>query len=515
MAAGSAEATERRFDAIVVGAGASGGLAASLLCEAGRDVLLLDASHGASLWRKPVRKLTNALIGAVADPRMLNVVPPRAINAGRKVLRIVGGTRQPIQTSCFAWERMPGAFVDDVDFPYETPADRPFNWIRAHALGGRMIIPGHGRQYYRLGQSDLAPHDGQSPCWPLAEGELDPWYSLVENRLGLAGRREGIESPPDSEIARTLEPTADEAKLIEAIQARWPRATPILSRYAPPLDSIGTAATTQRLWCHTGAIAQKMLTDGSGRISGVAWYDIGSKRQKTAHAPIVFLCASTLESTRILLQSGLGTQSGTLGCNLMDHMMLKAEGIGPRLVDGGAIEPGRCVYLPRFDLRDGASDGDRGFGVQLYQSTAGERSWFTAVAFSETTPRPENRVTLDGARKDAYGNPTLRIDFRYSEAEHRRAQKMRSALKELADLAGASLQSMDETPAVPGTSVHECGTARMGSDASSSVLNTYNECWDARGLYVPDGASFPSQGAQNPTLTIMALTARACNRAIG
>ncbi|WP_083567174.1 GMC family oxidoreductase [Hyphomicrobium sp. CS1GBMeth3] len=513
--AGDTEASNRTFDAIVVGAGAAGGLAANLLCEAGLDVLLLDAGYLPPVWRRPFRRITNTLIRSVADPRLIKVVPPRAINAGRKALRLAGRVRQPIQTQCFAWEQLPDAFVDDRDFPYETPAGQPFNWIRAHGLGGRMIIPGHGRQYYRLGRIDFTPGDGLSPPWPFAEGELDPWYAVVEQRLGLAGARDGIAQPPDSEIARPLSLTSDEKALTDAIKARWPHATPILSRYAPPLDSVGAAAATGRLWCRTGALAQAVTKDAAGRANGVAWHDIKSGSHEIARAPLVFLCASTLESTRILLQSqDPVADPGVLGHYLMDHMMIKAEGVGPKLEDTAEIEPGRCLYLPRFDLRDGKVSGDRGFGVQLYRSDAGDKCWFTAVAFCETTPRVENRVTLDASRRDAYGNPALRIDFRYSSAENDVAKEMAAALTELAGLAGAKLHGLESKPAIPGTSVHECGTARMGTDPTSSVLDSHNACWDVPGLYITDGASFPSQGAQNPTLTIMALTARACHHAV-
>lgn len=512
---GDAEANDRTFDAIVVGAGAAGGLAASLLCEAGLDVLLLDAGHRMPAWRQPFRRLTHTLVRSVADPRLLGFFPPRAINAGRKALRLVGRIRQPIQTHCFAWERLPDVFVDDRDFPYATPADRPFNWIRAHGIGGRMIIPGHGRQYYRLGRSELAPRDGLSPPWPLAEGELDPWYALVERRLGLAGARDGLESPPDGEVTRISEATADEAATIEAIRKRWPQARPILSRYAPPLESVAAAVSTGRLRCRTGAVVQAVVKGTSGRISGVEWHDLRSRSRCKASAPLVFLCASTLESTRILLQSeGLAKKPGVLGHYLMDHMLVKAEGVGPKLSSDTEIEPGRCLYLPRFDRRDGDASAERGFGIQLYRSWAGERSWFTAAAFCETTPRAENRATLDPTRRDAWGNPTLRVDFRYSEAERQLAAKVTEALAELAKVTGATLHTLERTPATPGTAVHECGTARMGADPATSVLDSNNECWDAPGLYVTDGASFPSQGAQNPTLTIMALTARACHHAV-
>jgi choline dehydrogenase-like flavoprotein len=202
----------------------------------------------------------------------------------------------------------------------------------------------------------------------------------------------------------------------------------------------------------------------------------------------------------------------------MDHVLLKAEGGGPSCSVGSpAPEEGRCIYLPRFDARElPTPEPRRGFGVQLYQfPVSGERSYFIAVSFAEMLPRHENRVTLDSHRRDAWGIPVLRIECSHGDAEIVRAREQAAVLRELADVAGVTLTRIDQAPAPPGTAVHECGTARMGTDPGNSVLDPNNECWEARGLYVTDGACFPSQGNQNPTLTIQALTARACDHALG
>jgi choline dehydrogenase-like flavoprotein len=457
-----------------------------------------------------------------ADPRLLTVLPPRIVNAGRRVLRIVGRLRQPIQTECFAWERMPEAFVDDRDFPFVTPTDRPFAWIRGHIPGGRMVIPGHGRQYYRLGEEELAPRDGLSTPWPVSSEELAPWYEQVERKLGLFGRQEGLSSPPDSLIRHEFLMRPSEEALEREIHRRWPDAEVMASRYAPPLDTLNPAAATGRLVYRSGACVQRVLSRGPDVVDGVEWNDRRTGQIGRAHAPIVFLCASALESTRILLMSKtatgapLGESSGALGRYLMDHMMVKAEGVGPRLEsETSPPDDGHSLYLPRFDKRNGGKPADRGFGVQVYNSAAGSRSYFTAVAFAEVTPRADNRVTLDAVRKDVLGNPALRIDFALTPHDIAQAKSISKALKDLAAIANAKLFRLDDKPDIPGTAVHECGTARMGADASSSVLDPNNQCWDARGLYVTDGACFPSQGSQNPTLTIMALTMRACAHALG
>jgi choline dehydrogenase-like flavoprotein len=200
----------------------------------------------------------------------------------------------------------------------------------------------------------------------------------------------------------------------------------------------------------------------------------------------------------------------------MDHVRVLAEGAGPPLLPGPPPEEGRCLYLPRFEARDLPEPGPRrGFGVQIRQEPAsGQRSHFFAASFAEMLPRPENRVTLDPSGRDAWGIPVLRIDCSHGHAEMSRAREQASALREVAEVAGVTLIQIDKAPAPPGSAIHECGTARMGSDPANSVLDPHNECWEARGLYVTDGACFPSQGTQNPTLTILALTARACDHAL-
>jgi len=510
-------------DAIVVGAGAAGGLAALLLVEAGLRVLLLDAGLRRSTMSSLMRRFTGATVRQLSGPVGLSVLHPALIDKARGALRIAGRLRQPVQSRCYAWERAPDAFIDDVDCPFEVPPDRPFVWLRARLLGGRMVIPGHGQQYYRLGPDDFLPQDGLSPPWPLRPGELNPWYSLVERRLGLSGMRDDVPWQPDSEIAVPLELTPAEVALRSSIIARWPGARPVMGRFAPPLNALRAAALTGRLLCRQGAIVREIEVDTYGRVRGVVWHDQRNHTEERASAPLVFLCASSLESTRILLLSrsgrspdGLGAASGALGRYLMDHVLVRAGGVGPPVSPGPAPEEGRCLYLPRFDAREFTVPGrGRGFGVQLYQIPAGStKSYFTMTSFAEMLPRPENRVTLDSNRTDAWGIPALHIDCSFSPSELAQARDQNAALRAIAEVAKIKLSGTIQTPEVPGTSIHECGTARMGTDPENSVLDPYNQCWDAQGLYVTDGACFPSQGTQNPTLTILALTARACDHAL-
>lgn len=513
----------RAHDAIVVGGGASGGLAASLLCEAGLDVLLLDAGWTKPFWRSPASSSVATALGLLANPWLLGLMHPKLVWKAQRALQLLGRVRQPVQSECYAWVSAPQSFVDDIDCPYETEPDAPFQWVRARQIGGRMTIPLHGRQYLRHGPRDFAPDDSLSPAWPLSYEELAPWYAQVERKLALAGGSDGCDYAPDSEVSERLEPTPAQAELMARVRARWPQASPVLGRYAPPFDSVGAAAMSGKLSLREGAIVREVAVDAAGRAEGVVFHDMASGTKRSARAPLIFLCASTIESTRILMLSRgrdgreIGRESNALGRFLMDHVTVKVTGLGGPIAGGSEQPPtGACVYLPRFDLRDGAATTPtRGYAVRVYQSPGPSgTSHFVAVSDAEMLPRADNRVILSD-RQDAYGIPVPRIVCKPSEAERATADLQRRSIDEIMALLGVQPTESAEPPYVPGSTIHECGTARMGDDPATSVLDPTNQCWDVKGLFVTDGACFPSQGVQNPTLTIMALTARACAAATG
>ncbi|MEO1283163.1 MAG: GMC oxidoreductase, partial [Pseudomonadota bacterium] len=513
--------TTHSFDAIVVGAGAAGGLAAMLLTQGGLKVLLLDAGWQPGLFKAPVRTATATAVQTLTNPALQRVLPPRAIHLGERALRLAGRARQPIQSKCFAWGMAPASFVDDRDHPYVAEGDKPFNWFRVQQLGGRLDVPGHGRQYYRLGETVLQPKDNASPRWPFGSDEIAPWYDYVERLIGIEAVRDGCPHVPDSNPVIDRVPLGWEAEVMQAVQKRFPAAHSIVGRSAAPPKTLAAAAETGRLFCRKGALGARVEQNSRGRASGVVWFDRANGRQRTAKAPLIFLCASTLESTRILLASrtdrspdGIGARSGALGTHLMDHVILSGVGEGGPLPDE-PIEniPGRCVYLPRFDLRNGSSSDDvsdddkRGFSVQVHRwSTRPGRSHFVAVSFSEMMPRRENRITLHPSKTDAFGLPVLQITYAHSEREYAQARAQSAAIGEIGSLLDIDFHRHDTEPAPAGTALHECGTARMGDSPDSSVLDPNGQCWDAQGLYVTDGSAFPSQGLEHPTLTIMALT---------
>ena len=341
--------------------------------------------------------------------------------------------------------------------------------------------------------------------------------------FGLSGMHDNLTWLPDSEVVHFLTPTQSEAALQDRIRDRWPNARPILGRYAPPLDTLEVAARTGRLRCRQGAIVREICVDTSGNVCGAIWIDHETGSELRSSAPLVFLCASTLESTRLLMLSrsqrspqGLGATSGVLGQYLMDHVLVHAIGTRAQRFADPFPEQGRCIYLPRFDTREsGTPEYGRGYGAHVHQfPEGGMQTKVFLTSFAEMLPRRENRVTLSQNRRDAWGIPILHVDCAYSDVELTRARDQTRALRQLAELAEVTLTEIDEVPLPPGSAFHECGTARMGTDPANSVLDANNQCWEARGLYLTDGACFPSQGYQNPTLTIMALTARACQHAL-
>lgn len=494
------------YDAIVVGSGATGGWAAKELAESGLRVALIEAGP--------------SLAAAEAPPS--------------------GAARQATQSRCYAYDEATAhLFVDDVDNPYSTPEGEPFEWIRSRLVGGRMHL--WGRTCLRMSDRELkaAAYDGASADWPLSYADLAPYYDRVERFLRVCGTAEGLPGIPDGPFLAPPPPTRGERRFKAAVERRWGERTVTAARIAqaPPEATLEAAKSTGRLTLLADSVASRVVVDErSGRARGVAFVERLSGREREVEGRVVVLCASAIESARLLLNSatdehpeGLGNSSGLLGRYLIDHTYgIGLDGIVPQRSPRRGERSSHGLLMPSF--RNAGADGAgfiRGYGVELqaHPPAGGRleqlrglgRPWggrFWMRTFGEALPRFENRVALDAAKTDAWGIPVAHIACRYGENEELMAADQLRSLTEMAEAAGWEVEETHPRIAPPGLSVHEMGTARMGADPDGSVLNPHNQTWDVENLFVTDGACFASGGFQNPTLTMMALTVRACDHIV-
>lgn len=512
------------FDAIVVGSGAAGGWAAKELAEHGLDVLVLEAG-----------------------PPILPETATREPVRGRLASRLLHGiARQPIQMRCPAYDaRTRRLFVDDVDHPYTTPAGQGYNWFRGRQVGGRMRT--WGRVVVRMSDHEFkaASRDGYGADWPLDYAELSPCYDKVEAFIGVLGCTDTIDTVPDGVYRERSVLTPPEVAFRSAVEAAFPDRRVIAARVADDdASSLGAtlraAQATGRMTLRADAIARHIVVDpSSGRATGVACVDRRTRAESVVGARSVVLCAGAIESVRILLNSacsrhpgGLANSSGRLGTGFTDHLLVGVGGphrdAGEAIIDGTASATG--FYLPRFRnvgrrhqafLRGYAIQGGIGRG----------RSWYM-MAHGEMLSRERNRIGIDSTKRDAWGIPVARIDCRWSDNDLAMIDDASTALRQLAEVAGLTIRTPPsggwlETLAyrawkrrlvapsgafLPGSAIHEAGGAAMGRDPATSVVDPWCRCWDARNVFVTDGACFASGCSQNVTLTIMALTVRACER---
>jgi choline dehydrogenase-like flavoprotein len=529
----SAREPAHRFDVIVVGSGAAGGWAAKQLTGQGLSVLLLEA-------------------GRTIRPEVDFPVPAPAEN--RIVTRITSGLfRQPMQMRAAAFNaRTKRFFVDDRENPYVTPHDKPFNWFRGRQVGGRLHT--WGRLALRLSELEIegAGRDGCGIPWPLTYADLETRYAEVERFLALSGNRDGVDTVPDGEYYAETNLTAEESEFKTAIESAFPGRRVIaarLTRYDRDRvpSTIRAAEKTGRLVVQSDAVASHVTIDPqSGRADGVGFVDRINRNRRTVRARAVVLCASTIETVRILLNSaspqhpdGLGNSSGRLGRYLMDHVMVGLGGplSNPPSGEGSETDPydfgtATGFYIPRYCNVDRPHpEFKRGYAVQ--GGIGRGPSWFM-LAQGEMLPRAENRIRLDDQKRDAWGVPAAHIECTLSSNENAMVEDATRSLREMANAAGLVIRmppsgKILETLAynlwkpkilarsgafLPGSAIHEIGGAAMGADKATSVLNRFNQCWDAPNVFVTDGACFPSGCSQNITLTIMALTVRACEHLV-
>ena len=552
------------YDAIVVGSGATGGWAAKELTQKGLRVAVLEAGRKLD----PARDFKEH-----AWPYELKF---RGFGDRREMRRT-----QPIQSLCYACtEYGRHLFVNDLENPYTTPAGKPFYWIRSRHVGGRSIP--WGRLAFRLSDYDFKAksHDGYGDDWPIGYADLAPYYDRVEEFIGVSGSRENLPQLPDGRFLPAMPLTCGELVLKQAVDGLGDPLrrviigrTAILTRpihqgtpdaraachwcghcdrgcttgsyFSSPASTLPAAARTGRMTLITHAVASHVILDpGTSKARGVHYVDGLTRAHRQVFGKVVLLCAGTLESTRLLLNSrspdgaeGLGNSSGVLGHYLMDHVKRGgATGILPML-DTKRLEPdGRAagIYVPRFrnlktrherflrgyGLQGGSGQslwshahGLPGFGADFKQRVRGDHPWGVSLSgYGECLARYENHVRINKDVVDAWGIPALHVEMEWSDNEHEMVRDMAEAAEESLRAAGAEeIVARRVTDAPPGFSIHEVGTARMGSDPKKSVLNKFNQSWDVKNLFITDGACYVSNGCQNPTLTMMALTVRACD----
>jgi choline dehydrogenase-like flavoprotein len=546
------------YDAIVVGSGISGGWAAKELTERGLRVLLLERGRN---------------IEHVKDYVNATKAPWEYPHRGGRTQDMI--KHYPVLSRDYPLnEKNLDYWASDEESPY-TEVKR-FDWYRGYHVGGRSLM--WGRCSFRFSDIDYEANlkDGIAIDWPIRYAEMAPWYSHVEKFAGIAGSKEGLPQLPDGEFQPAMPLNCAEemvagrlTKLFDGkrrlISARTANLTqplpgrgscqyrdacwlgcPYGAYFSTQSSTLPAAVKTGRLTLRPFAIVNEVLYDKNRkRATGVRVLDAINNTTTDYKAKVVFLCASTLNSTWILLRSatdvwpgGLGSSSGELGHNLMDHHFRvgaqgKVEGLEDKYYYGFRPNPS---YIPRYRNLNGEKRPYlRGFG---YEGGAGRDGWSRAVAelgiggafkdaatepgqwsmggtaFGEMLPNHANMVTLDETKKDKWGLPVLKIDCATGENERLMRVDMANDMAETLTAAGLKDVKTFDEPCFPGMGIHEMGTARMGRDPKTSVLNKHNQVWDAPNVFVTDGSCMVSTACQNPSLSYMAFSARAADYAV-
>ena len=544
------------YDAIVIGSGISGGWAAKELCEKGLKTLVLERGRN---------------VEHIKDYTTANTPPWGFPHRGELSLSI--RQQNPIVSRCYAFtEETQQFFVKDAEHPYIQT--QPFDWIRGYQVGGKSLMWARWTQRWSDMDFQANAKEGVGIDWPIRYKDIEPWYSYAEKFAGISGNRDGLPQVPDGEFLPPMEMNVIEKHLKVSIEKNYPDRNLIISRTANLSKGInGRGPCQYRDMCYRGcpfggyfssnsatlpaAIATGNLTlrpfsvvhsiiydEQSQKAKGVRVIDTNTLQSREYFAKIIFVNAGTLNSTLILLNStssrfpeGMGNDSGALGHYLMDHNYRgRVYGEHPGFQDSyyyGRRPTG--VYLPRFrNLKDSsevdfirgyafACSGSRQQGNPTSEITVGKDFkesltlpgiWqMSMTGMGECLPDVKNKVSLDKNKKDKWGMPLLNIDCQFGDNEIRMTKDILNTGAEMLDKAGFKNITQTDTQQAPGLGIHEMGTARMGKDARSSVLNAHNQVWGASNVFVTDGACMTSGACQNPSLTYMAITARAADYA--
>jgi len=545
------------YDAIVVGSGISGGWAAKELTEKGLKTLMLERGRqvrhiidyptgSSDVWEMPYRDwLTQEEL---------------------KDYPIQNRTGYAVRQRSKHW------WVKDTEHPY-TEKQR-FDWMRGYHVGGRSLM--WGRQSYRLSPMDFEANEkeGIAVPWPVTYGEIAPWYSYVERFAGINGKNEGLAQLPDGDFLPAMEMNCVEKEVKKRIEenfndrmmtigrsANLTRAhngraacqyrnmciqgCPFGAYFSTQSSTLPAAVATGNLTLRPDSIVTEVIYDPeTQKATGVRILDAETMEYREYYAKIVFLCASSIASAYILLNStehfanGMGNASGELGRNIMDHHLnVGAYGEYPGFDDMyyyGRRPNG--IYIPRFrNIDDKHPDFIRGYG---YQGAASRTGWKKDIAelsigaklkeevnqpgpwtfgiggFGEWLPYHENKMYLTTEKLDKFGMPTVVFDAGGKENEMNMRKDMKNQAAEMLEAAGLTNVKTFEDEIALGKGIHEMGTARMGADPATSVLNKWNQIHEVQNVFVTDGAFMTSSACQNPSLTYMAFTARAAEHAV-
>jgi choline dehydrogenase-like flavoprotein len=550
---------DNTYDAIVIGSGISGGWAAKELTEKGLKVLMLERGNHIEHVKDYVNANKETWEFPHRDSRTQQMIKDYP------VLK----RDYPLNESTL------GMWANDKDNPY-TETKR-FDWFRAYHTGGRSLH--WGRQSYRWNKMDFEANgkEGIAIDWPIRYDELAPWYSYVEKFAGIQGSKEGLDVLPDGDFLPAMDMNVVEkdvaaklkdhyngkrhmfigrsANITEArpeqgrtncqYRDRCWRGCPFGAYFSTQAATLPAARKTNNLTLENNKIVTKLIYDkNSKRATAVEALDAETNKTYTYNAKIIFLCASTFNSTWILMNSatdiwpeGLGSSSGELGHNVMDHHFRVGAGAAVEGYDDKYLYGRRPtgIYIPRFrnwngDKRDylrgfgyqGSANRGRGIdvaeftiGTELKEALTEPGSWHMGItAFGEMLPDHNNKITLDKSKKDKWGLPVLNFDVEIKENEKKMRIDMMNDAAEMLSAAGLKNVSTYDGGYAVGMGIHEMGTARMGRDPKTSVLNSNNQVWDAMNVFVTDGACMVSASCVNPSLTYMALTARAVDFAV-
>ena len=554
---------QESYDAIVVGTGISGGWAAKELCENGLKTLVLERGR---------------MVKHREDYPTANMDPWDFPNAGEPAIEDVMQQEKQARTGYTVKTASKHWFVNDVDHPYNEV--KRFDWMRGYHVGGRSIM--WGRHSYRWSELDFAANknEGIAVDWPVRYKDIAPWYDKVESYIGISGELLGLPQLPDGQFEPMMELNCVEdhvrGKVAEHFDGRvitagrvahinsnkrfdgdgrarcqyrnrCIRGCPFGAYFSSVSSTLPAAERTGNMTLRPDSIVHEIIYDpNTKKATGVKVIDRVTKESYEFKAKVIFLCASAVASTSILMQSksdrfpdGLGNESGELGHNLMDHHFKagargKMDGFNDKYYKG---RKPNGIYIPRFRNIGGSSEMknfSRGYGYQggarrgdyedlVAESAFGKEfkegilkpgGWtMNMLGFGEILPYHENKMTLDYEKKDQWGLPTVTFDAEIKENELEMRKDMQEQAAAMLEKSGArDIETYDDTYAL-GLGIHEMGTARMGYDPKTSVVNANNQVHSCKNVYVTDGAFMTSASCVNPSLTYMAFTARAANHA--